>query len=254
MSIIEQLIYYPLKSGAGIRSDVLQGGTNGIRKDRQFCLYGRKSNKFMSLRENINIQNIVIVDAGDTLIIDLGTIKKSFLHTNGDDTSIHIWSREVEVSAFFGEVSAFLSSYLLEDVVLAKIKHPDDFGQSFMDTGPIHIIAQSELKRLAKICQLDELNPMIFRPNIIVSDFGEQGESDVNKVKINGVDFLVTERTGRCNAVTLLHKKNHNMSHSILLDVLDEENNNDGALFGLYLRADNDFEIKTHDVMDISFD
>lgn len=74
------------------------------------------------------------------------------------------------MTVFRGNISEFISTYLKINVILAKIKHINDFSHCFMDTGPIHIISQNSLEKL-KTCGLDEIDHAIFRPNIIVSEF-----------------------------------------------------------------------------------
>jgi uncharacterized protein YcbX len=118
-----------------------------------------------------------------------------------------------------------------------------------MDTGPIHIISMSALNSLAKAAGCQSINPRVFRPNIIVSDFSDISEKDIESISINGVKFIVTERTERCNAVSMLHNKIHGLDDSELMEIIDEANDYDGALFGLYLQAEERFQLNVGDIV-----
>lgn len=146
-----------------------------------------------------------------------------------------------------GEFQIFFSTYLKRSVILAKIKHSDDYSQSFMDTGPIHIISQYALDILSQHCGQAEIDSAIFRPNIVVSGFGIHNENDIKKMLISGHVFNVTEMTDRCDAVSILHRKFQSISDSPLLELLDEWNNFDGAIFGFYVRTESDFCININD-------
>ncbi|WP_404273851.1 MOSC domain-containing protein [Yersinia intermedia] len=120
-----------------------------------------------------------------------------------------------------------------------------------MDTGPIHIISQRSLDSLSRHIGLGEIPTSIFRPNIVVSDFGFENENDIKKIVINDFVFNVTEVTERCDAVSILHRKLQSISDSPILDILDELNDFDGAKFGLYLRSETDFCIHINDVVEV---
>ncbi|NPE59184.1 MOSC domain-containing protein [Dickeya dadantii] len=249
---IEQLISYPLKSGAGIKAEVIKGGISGIDGDREFCLYRKSDNKFISMRDNILISDVLIVPDGNMLAVRCHQNEKYFDITGAEKNNIRIWSRDVDVSVMPSDASEYISSLIGEDVILAKLYHPGDYSQSFMDTGPLHIISTAELTSLASAIGCESINPLVFRPNIIVSDFAGISEDSVEKVTINGVRFTVTERTERCNAVSLLHKKIHGIDDSELLENIDEANDYEGALFGLYLQAENRFQLNVGDEVIVS--
>ncbi|PPC67076.1 hypothetical protein C1Y42_22280 [Pantoea sp. ICBG 985] len=246
---IDQLISYPLKSGAGIKADTLIGGASGIDGDREFCLYRQCDNKFISMRDNIRIADVSIVPEGNMLAVRYGQEERIFDITDNGIDRIRIWSRDVDVSVMPIQVSEYISSLIEENVVLARIYYPGNYSQSFMDTGPIHIISKSALNSLAKFAGYENIDPLVFRPNIIVPDFSDIKEDDIVSVTINGVQFIVTERTERCNAVSLLHNKIHGLDDSALLESIDEANDYDGALFGLYLRAEERFKLNVGDVL-----
>lgn len=49
--------------------------------------------------------------------------------------------------------------------------------------------------------------------------------------------------TERCEAISILHRKLLSVSDSQILETLDELNEFDGAIFGIYVRADSDFSL-----------
>ncbi|GKW40923.1 MOSC domain-containing protein [Pectobacterium parvum] len=244
---IEQLISYPLKSGAGIKTEVINGGVSGIDGDREFCLYRKSDNKFISMRDNIRIADVLIVSDENKITVRCHQNEKYFDVTSTRKNNIRIWSRDVDVSVMSSDASEYISSLIGEDVILARLYHTGDYSQSFMDTGPVHIISIAALTSLASAIGCDSINPLVFRPNIIVPDFAGISEGCVEEIIINGVRFIVTERTERCNAVSLLHNKIHGISDSELLENIDEANDYDGALFGLYLQAENRFQLNVGD-------
>ena len=248
MSAVTRLVYFPLKSGAGIVTDYLEGGPSGIINDRQFCLYKPAEKKFISMRDIVGVSDVCVYVNADGIHVKAGGILQCFQSVSGSDDTIKVWSRDVDVIALRGAISDFISRYLSESVILAKIKHPKNISQSFMDTGPIHIISHEALRRLSIACQYELLDPMIFRPNIVVSEF-EGDEADIQSVIINGFSFSVMERTERCTAITVLHKKIHDTQNSHLLQKLDESIGSDGAPFGLYLQANEDFKITEADTV-----
>ncbi|EBS1326647.1 MOSC domain-containing protein [Salmonella enterica subsp. enterica serovar Muenchen] len=246
---IEQLIKYPLKSGAGINADSLVGGASGIDGDREFCLYRQYDNRFISMRNNIRIADISIVLERNMLAVRCGQEEKFFDITESCVDKIRIWSRDVDVSVMPTQASEYISTLIGESIILARLYHPSDYSQSFMDTGPIHIISMNALNSLAKAAGCQSIDPMVFRPNIIVSDFFDIPEDNIECVSINGVPFIVTERTERCNAVSLLHNKIHGIDNSELLETIEQANDYDGALFGLYLQSEERFQLNVGDIV-----
>ncbi|MEN4559407.1 MOSC N-terminal beta barrel domain-containing protein [Pantoea agglomerans] len=249
---IEQLVSYPLKSGSGVTAESLTGGASGIDGDREFCLYRKSDNKFISMRENIRIADVVVVPDGNMLAVKIFDEMFFFDISSTEKNTIRIWSRNVDVTVMPPDVSAFISSVIGEEVVLARLRHPGDYSQSFMDTGPIHIISLAALTSLSLATGYKTLNPLVFRPNIIVPDFSGISEKNVRSLTINGVCFSVTERTERCTAVSLLHRKVHGLDSSALLEKIDEANDYDGALFGLYLQAQARFQLNVGDQVTVS--
>lgn len=57
--------------------------------------------------------------------------------------------------------------------------------------------------------------------------------------------------TERCEAISILHRKLLSVSDSQILETLDELNEFDGAIFGIYVRADSDFFISINDIIEI---
>ncbi|WP_321157379.1 MOSC domain-containing protein, partial [Serratia nevei] len=251
MSIISKIIHYPLKSGSGISSGFCTGSMNGITGDRIYCLFDSENNKFITLRDTPLLTDILITEIDGRLSVSIEGKISEFDTPPPLDGVIKIWSREVDVTVFRGNISEFISTYLKINVILAKIKHINDFSHCFMDTGPIHIISQNSLEKLKKTCGLDEIDHAIFRPNIIVSEFPCPNEKDIKKVIINGNVFRVTEMTERCEAISILHRKLLSVSDSQILETLDELNEFDGAIFGIYVRADSDFFISINDIIEI---
>jgi len=249
---IEQLISYPLKSGCGVTAESLLGGASGIDGDREFCLYRKSDNKFISMRDNIRIADILMVPDGNMLAVKTADDMFYFDISGTEKNTIRIWSRNVDVTVMPPDVSAFISSVIGEEVVLARLRHPGDYSQSFMDTGPIHIISLAALTGLSLVTGYKSINPLVFRPNIIVPDFADTSEDNVESLTINGIRFVVTERTERCSAVSLQHRKVHGLDSSALLEKIDEANDYDGALFGLYLQAQDRFQINVGDQVTVS--
>ena len=249
MNKIEKLICYPLKSGAGINTDSLTGGDYGIDGDREFCLYRQSDKKFISMRDNIRILDVSIVCKGNNLVIKHDQAEHFFDISNSNFDKIRIWSRDVEVLVMPTEVSEYISAIIGEQVILARLYHQGVYSQSFMDTGPIHIISLGALNRLCIALGYQRIDPLVFRPNIIVSEFSDIDEENIESVTINGVKFIVTERTERCNAVSLLHKKIHGFENSQLLESIDEDNDYDGAFFGLYLQSEEQFQLNVGNII-----
>ncbi|OVZ84555.1 MOSC domain-containing protein [Yersinia intermedia] len=251
MNNVLKLIHHPLKSGAGVYSDIFHGNKNGITGDRLFCLFCPETKKFISLRDNSKLEDITIENNEFSVSIIIGDIKENFGVEKKSVDTIKVWSRNVEVDTYKGIVSDYISSYLKMNVCLAKVSSFTDYKQSFMDTGPIHIISQRSLDSLSRHIGLGEIPTSIFRPNIVVSDFGFENENDIKKIVINDFVFNVTEVTERCDAVSILHRKLQSISDSPILDILDELNDFDGAKFGLYLRSETDFCIHINDVVEV---
>ncbi|WP_127960500.1 MOSC domain-containing protein [Serratia microhaemolytica] len=251
MNFVSKLTYYPLKSGAGVSSSSCSGNANGIIGDRLYCLFDAEQKKFISLRETSLLPDISIIDNDNEITISIDNSIRKLNKPPSTKDIIKVWSRHVEVETYPGKISEYISAYLKMNVILAKIKHFDDYTQCFMDTGPIHIISQKSLNLLSLNCGLAEIDSSIFRPNIVVSDFGIRNEKDIKKILINRQVFNVTEITERCNAIPVLHRKLQSVSDSPVLEILDEWNDFDGAVFGIYVRAESDFRININDHVEI---
>lgn len=249
---IEKLISYPLKSGAGMKAEFIKGGTTGIDGDREFCLYRKSDNKFISMRDNISISDVLIVPDGNSLAVRCHQDERFFDVTDTEKNTIRIWSRDVDVSVMPLGVSEYISSLIGEDVILSRVFHSGNYSQCFMDTGPVHVISMASLASLTSAIGCESINPLVFRPNIIIPNFAGVSEGDVEKIVINGVSFIVTERTERCNAVSLLYNKINRINDSELLENIDEANDYDGALFGLYLQAESRFQLQVGDEVTIN--
>ncbi|AVF38259.1 MOSC domain-containing protein [Rahnella sikkimica] len=252
MSTVSKIICYPLKSGAGVCYDFTHGNENGLTGDRLFCLFCPETKKFVSLRDNHKLEDILLDSNEFAINITVGSIIQCFhLQNIPNIETIKMWSRNVEVTTYPGAISDYISSYLKMNVILAKVSNFSDYKQSFMDTGPIHIISQKSLDALSRHVGLGEISASVFRPNIIVPDFGIENETDIKKITINDFVFNVTEVTERCDAVSILHRKLQSVSDSPILEILDELNDFDGAVFGIYVRSETDFCIHINDVVEV---
>jgi len=247
MITIQNLYKYPLKSGAALACKSVTGGGCGFHGDREFCLYRQRDNKFISLRDNVLIADLHVIAEGNNLKISFNGNTKFFDISSMVNSNIRIWSRDVDVNVMPADISRYVSLLIQEDVILARLLHYEDYSQSFMDTGPIHIISESAVNELSTISGFYDIDHQIFRPNIVVPDFAGLQESYVAKIMINGFLFNVTERTERCNAVSVLQNKRHSVENSDLLASIDAANQYDGAFFGLYLKAQGKFRVNIGD-------
>lgn len=252
MSIIKFLYTYPLKSGAAVSEVNVSGDTAGITGDREFCLYSPELKKFISMRDNLNIVNLYTKVDGNHLLVRTAHTEMLFDAQFSSPDRIRIWSRDVDVFVMPQEISEYISSFIGENVILSRLKFPGVISQSFMDTGPIHLISQHALESLSSASGYDYIDPAIFRPNLVVPDFKGLHDDNIDEIIINGVVFTVTERTERCNAVPLLHKKLQDIENSSLLEYLDEASDYEGAYFGLYLQAKSKFNISIGDELTFS--
>ena len=249
MSKIVSLFNYPLKSGHKSTLQKATGDAFGFTGDRQFVILNKKDLSLYSLRDNLILCDVEVSYFSEKLSIKIN-LKKHVI-TCFFETKIQakIWSKIVNLKVASSAVNQFFSELLNTEVYLAKLEPSQ--GQTLMDSGPIHLVSLSDMDRLRELCDLPNLDPMIFRPNIVIDNLSFMENEPPKKLAIGGYNFTVLERTERCNAVSILHRKQHNIKSSYLIPTLNELSEINTPYFGIYLQPEENFSIKTGDYVKI---
>ncbi|MCX8948806.1 MOSC domain-containing protein [Vibrio parahaemolyticus] len=245
MSKIVSLFSYPLKSGRGNELQEALGDQNGLYGDRHLVVLNQSDASLFSLRDNPVLSDVSISKCNKGVSITTGDTQ-TFIECSFDrELQAKIWSRSVAVNIASDAINDFFSDLLSAEVYLAE-QH-QSMVQTLMDTGPVHMVSLSDLDKLKDMCNLSDLDPMIFRPNIVVDSLDFMGGTIPDALEINGCKFTVVEATERCNAVSILHKKIHDLNASNVVSTLNRESKFNGPYFGVYLRAEKQFSMKVGD-------
>ncbi|MFH0259085.1 MOSC N-terminal beta barrel domain-containing protein [Vibrio mediterranei] len=251
MTFVTRLYHYPLKSGAPSRLKYALGDSSGFYNDRDFAIIKKQTNGLYSIRDNPSLSEIRLHYTSNKLSITFNREETNFTCDFEDQKTITMWSRNVTVNVANDPVSDFLSEILGEQVILVKGTERQNVQQTLMDTGPLHMVFEDEIESLRRECNVRSIDPLVFRPNILVSKSFLSEKELHQEININGFRFKVMERTERCSAVSLLYKKLTSKNYSPLVEVLNRTNHYKGAYFGVYLQPLSDFLINQSDVISL---
>ncbi len=211
--MIADLIYYPVKSFAGIRLEAGAVGTHGFIWDRG-AMVVTPEGEFLTQREIPRMAQVQPSFDGDDLRLTYGGLSVRIpVFEDQPNINVNIWrSKGVEAVDQGDEAAAFLSAIFGQPVRLVTMpeetsRHVDPVyaahGESvgFADGFPFLLISQASLddlnKRLA--AKGESRIPMNrFRPNIVVNGVSAYAEDTWKRIRIGEIEFDVVKPCARC--------------------------------------------------------
>ncbi|MGB3773870.1 MAG: MOSC N-terminal beta barrel domain-containing protein [Leeuwenhoekiella sp.] len=243
---IEQLSYYPLKSGKGNSISNIGVSLTGFDNDRAFAIIDSENN-VLTAREKPEILNI-------TAIVEKEIIKLSVNSTEEIELNhVKIFDQKVVLSLFKKEchgltcahsVNDWLSAYLNEPCKLVKIdetrlrvstKTEKPAPIFLTDSCPIHLV---------NIASLSDLNSRLknpvkmnrFRPNIVISGINAYQEEEFKTLKIGDCFFKMATTTKRCTLITINPDTiQKDKDQQPLRELSTYKSDLSGVAFGIYL-------------------
>ncbi|MEO7586813.1 MAG: MOSC N-terminal beta barrel domain-containing protein [Arachnia sp.] len=215
---VTRLRVYPVKSCAGEDVDAAWANPWGLDQDRRWGLVGRKGEK-LTAREHKQLLGLSARSLGENAVRladrDGGVIDVD-MREGGDVIAVD-HSRQGSAVAAGSDVNRWLSDRLGFRVRLVWQPDPmlrpiaaEDGGQagdvmSLADGAPLLLITESSMRQLDDWAGsgASPVDPVRFRPNVIIDGgepFVEEGWTGVN---INGVGFRVTMICDRCSMTTV---------------------------------------------------
>lgn len=213
---IQQLYYHPIKSLGGISSSSLIIEAFGPKNDRQMMVVNQ-GGKFVTQRQKPIMSQIKVEDLGDSLTLNLDeesvSVKWPDFSEHKEAQLVRVWDDELEGQLIHGDVNAWLSKHLNQNVQLVY-KHVDthrqvdlDFAKKgdqtgFSDGFPFLLISQASIDFLQS--KLDfPISMERFRPNISVSGCEPFEEDTWKRILINGIEFELVKPCSRCVIPTI---------------------------------------------------
>jgi uncharacterized protein YcbX len=269
---VSQLFYYPLKSGHEIQSNEVRITESGAVNDRIFVILDKKTNKFFNLKANKNVYKIKVSFKGEIAVvqipnnemtyeIDVEYEKKNLDSSRIIEVSIYninckglVMREDINkaLSQYFGMevllVYAISQRYMKDDKKNSLLLENHDQQRDktfFADLAPFLLTSEESLDDLnqkLKIQNIEKVNSIGFRPNIVIRGGGTAYfEDKVNKFKIGNVIFRRVKGCVRCKMITFDPEKNDFRSDKEPLETLYDGRVDErlgGPIFGQNLCCD----------------
>ena len=269
MTTLGALYIYPVKSLGSIKLTETQIFEEGFQYDRLWMIVDELG-QCITQREApiLNLIQIKLIDNGFYIYLN-DQPKNGFILEHDEllkqKMNVTIWSSEFLTSISNSKGSEWLSDYLKQKVHLVKmdknqrIKHtnfyPKPFSINFSDGYPIHIINQASVDDLSNRlgCQIE---PLQFRPNIILNNLKAYTEDNINRIQIGNVHFDIIKRCERCIITTLI-KNSIQFGKEPLKTLSGYRKSGNAIHFGIYAIAKDDLNpesqhISTNDRIELT--
>ncbi len=210
---VAELVYYPVKSFAGIRLEAGAVGTHGFIWDRG-AMVVTPDGEFLTQREVPLMAQVQPSFEGDDLILTYQDQSVRVpVFEDGWNTKVNIWKSKGVEAVDQGDVPAdFLSALFGQPVRLVTM--PEETSR-FVDTayarhGEITGFADGFPFLLISEASLDDLNTRLeakgvarlpmnrFRPNIVVKGVPAYAEDTWRRIRIGDIEFDVAKPCARC--------------------------------------------------------
>lgn len=216
---VNGLYHYPVKSCRGIALPTATIGRMGILFDRQWMVVDAKTGMFVAQRSSadrgVAIKSICLVvpsiQETDLTLEGPGMSPLSLPLSGhpGNNMRVQVWSSNLEAVDQGDEAARWFTDFLSQErpgsYRLVRMpdhgKRPSKYGGEadvgFADAVPFLIISEASLADLNN--RLDEPLPMNrFRPNIVLLGCNPYAEDQMERLRINGIEFLGKALCVRC--------------------------------------------------------
>lgn len=216
---INNLYYYPLKSGPYHTADTLNLQSGGISNDRRFMLVNEETGKFISLRDK-QYQSLMALSVsnhsdGTSFTFDGET---AYVNTAKGEKEITYRGIDLTVDDMGDDVSKFFSKHLGAPVRLIRSKKEHGFNidgdesntqrnEGLSDGFPLLITSISSLDTLKPYIGLSDENTEIamqrYRANIVIKGAEPFEEDGWKVIEIDGVLYDLPKPCARCVIPTI---------------------------------------------------
>ncbi len=210
---IAQLVYYPVKSCAGVSLETAAVGLHGFVWDRGAMVVTPQGD-FLTQREIPLLAQVQpSFDRDDLILTYRNQSVRVPIFEDGPDIQVNIWkSKGVAACDQGDEVADFLSELFGQPVRLVTM--PDETSRlvdtvyahngettGFADGFPFLLISEGSLDDLNARLQAKGENPVPmnrFRPNIVVKGVAAYAEDTWKRIRIGGIEMDVVKPCARC--------------------------------------------------------
>ena len=251
--VIEQLNIYPVKSFPGVRVIKAEFNLNGLKGDRQYCLY--TPDGIMQTRRNRSgMADFEIDFQEESLFIYSKRLNNSVCidHQNsGNKANLKVWSRMVEGFEVSAEVNEFLSDHFNDKVNLYIIRKIEHKFASFHDDSPILICNRSSV-RMIEATSGENIDIMRFRPNVVVDSGQFFDESKWSNVIYEEINWSPVKLCSRCIMINQ-NPETAEVDQNVLKLLKPFTYSKFKIKFGLYVKPEEDGEVKVGGILNVSY-
>ena len=211
MPILSQIVFYPVKSLAGIQVSYWPVDKNGLLYDRKWMLVDNKR-QFLSQRRLPKMALIQPRIEQTQLIIaapGMPDLSLDLLPDGGDDIEVDIWRDRCLAKTVSQNVDTWFSTFLESECRL--VYHPDDRQRqvdqryaiptdqtAFSDGFPFLIVSENSLVDLNRALPFD-IRMNRFRPNLVITDCDAYAEDSWRRIRVNEIEFRLPKPCSRCS-------------------------------------------------------
>lgn len=213
MSVIEGLFTYPLKSCQANAHDSIAFDSKGLEHDRQLALVG-EDNRLLTGRQFPELTRIEVLElSNESLLLRHNNQTHRFALQSNSTALTHHYDKDFYADFVSPDADSFFSQLLGIACRLgrnaadeARYLNPkygkEKWEVRMVDSSPILLINSASVDLLNSKLNVP-IDPLCFRPNLIVSGFPAGSELSWKKVRIGSHEFEVNTSCKRCRFTTL---------------------------------------------------
>ncbi len=204
---VSHLFSYPVKSLGVIGWESVALTERGLAFDRHWMVVDHKG-RFMTQRHFPQMTQIQVRIRADGLELSAPSTAPLFVPGSvaGSERNVSVWDDKLLVPSYASEISDWLTLFLGREAHLVYmplgLQRTVKPIQSFADGFPVLILGQGSLDDLSERCG-QSIDPLRFRPNILISGVDPFEEDHWGKIKIGDAILELIEPCSRCAVPSL---------------------------------------------------
>ncbi|MEZ4910611.1 MAG: MOSC domain-containing protein [Saprospiraceae bacterium] len=260
MHTVDHLYIYPIKGFSPHEVVSAYAGDIGFNGDRRFMLVD-DDNTFVTARTLHQLLQCKSEINDAQITIDVQNNRQTFdIKDNGPSMVARIWDDYTRVQIVNEDINTWLSERFDKRVNLVKMA--DDSARvheskniditlnvTLADAYPFQILGTESINHLAKLLQ-HTVNPLRFRPNIIVSTTKAHEEDQWKILRIGEVVLERVKTCVRCNIINIDPLSGASDS-AISKTLAGYRNFNKGIEFGVYFKVKQKGTIRQNDEVEV---
>lgn len=188
---------------SGIEMSTANYNLHGFADDREFILLDRHG-KMITLRTHPQLYQLHLYRQEDNYLVTSDKTQLVFCNTDFGPAvdKIRVWKRSVLGFQASDKINVFFSEFLNEQISCYRNLPTSSDDAGFRDSRPILLINLASIRRLeAEISQ--SIDPLRFRPNIIIDDGIPFSEIKWKKLRFDQQHFVVSKPCSRCPIINI---------------------------------------------------